>query len=63
MKVLKYWGSRVHSISNSVPVGNQIDEVESLTAARQSGGNANEPGDAMRVVNALLTQVEACVLV
>ncbi|CEM02169.1 unnamed protein product [Vitrella brassicaformis CCMP3155] len=34
-----------------------IDEVESLTAARRSGGN--EPSDAIRVVNALLTQIDS----
>ena len=33
-----------------------IDEVESLTAARTSGGS--EPSDAIRVVNAMLTQVD-----
>ncbi|KAK1926102.1 putative regulation of meiosis-related protein [Papiliotrema laurentii] len=35
-----------------------IDEVESLTAARASAMNGNEPGDAVRVVNALLTQLD-----
>jgi len=34
-----------------------IDEVESLTAARKSSGA--EPSDAMRVVNALLTQLDS----
>ncbi|TPX44075.1 hypothetical protein SeMB42_g04450 [Synchytrium endobioticum] len=33
-----------------------IDEVESLTSARKA--SSNEPTDAMRVVNALLTQVD-----
>ena len=32
-----------------------IDEIESLAAARNSSGN--EPSDAIRVVNAVLTQV------
>lgn len=32
-----------------------VDEVESLTAARGSG---NEPSDALRVVNAVLTQLD-----
>jgi len=36
-----------------------IDEVESLTAARKSASNGNEPSDAIRVVNALLTQIDA----
>jgi len=36
-----------------------IDEVESLTAARKASANGNEPSDAIRVVNALLTQIDA----
>jgi MoxR-like ATPase len=35
-----------------------IDEVESLAAARQSSLNGSEPSDAIRVVNALLTQLD-----
>lgn len=35
-----------------------IDEVESLTAARQSAISGSEPSDAVRVVNALLTQLD-----
>ncbi|TIA74436.1 hypothetical protein E3P91_00919 [Wallemia ichthyophaga] len=35
-----------------------IDEVESLTGARQAAVNGNEPSDAIRVVNALLTQID-----
>ena len=35
-----------------------IDEVESLTAARQSSMSGNEPSDAVRVVNALLTEID-----
>lgn len=35
-----------------------IDEVESLTAARQAAIGGNEPSDAVRVVNALLTQLD-----
>lgn len=35
-----------------------IDEVESLTAARKSTFEGNEPSDALRVVNALLTQID-----
>ncbi|KAL7415362.1 P-loop containing nucleoside triphosphate hydrolase protein [Mrakia frigida] len=35
-----------------------IDEVESLTAARAGAGSGTEPSDAMRVVNALLTQLD-----
>jgi hypothetical protein len=34
-----------------------VDEVESLSAARKAGGN--EPSDAIRVVNALLTQLDS----
>ncbi|KAK9812929.1 hypothetical protein WJX72_005914 [[Myrmecia] bisecta] len=36
-----------------------IDEVESLTAARKSAVSGNEPADAIRAVNALLTQLDA----
>ena len=36
-----------------------IDEVESLTAARKSAVSGNEPSDAVRVVNALLTQIDS----
>ena len=35
-----------------------IDEVESLTAARSSAFKGAEPSDAIRVVNALLTQLD-----
>jgi len=35
-----------------------IDEVESLTAARKSAMNGSEPSDAIRVVNAVLTQID-----
>lgn len=34
-----------------------IDEVESLTAARKAAAGGGEPSDAIRAVNALLTQV------
>ena len=34
-------------------------QVESLTAARKSAMSGNEPSDAIRVVNALLTQLDA----
>ena len=34
------------------------DEVESLTTARSSSLSGSEPGDAVRVVNALLTQLD-----
>ncbi|KAJ3129297.1 Pachytene checkpoint protein 2, partial [Irineochytrium annulatum] len=36
-----------------------IDEVESLTAARKAAVSGMEPSDAFRVVNALLTQLDA----
>ncbi|RNF10691.1 putative ATPase protein [Trypanosoma rangeli] len=35
-----------------------VDEVESLAAVRQSAMKGNEPSDAIRVVNALLTQLD-----
>jgi hypothetical protein len=36
-----------------------IDEVESITASRSSNARSNEPGDAVRVVNAVLTSLDA----
>ncbi|KAI8617792.1 P-loop containing nucleoside triphosphate hydrolase protein [Chytriomyces sp. MP71] len=36
-----------------------IDEVESLTAARKAAVSGMEPSDAIRVVNALLTQIDS----
>jgi cytidylate kinase len=36
-----------------------VDEVESLAATRKSAANGAEPSDAIRVVNALLTQLDA----
>lgn len=36
-----------------------IDEVESLTAARKAAVSGSEPADAVRAVNALLTQLDA----
>ncbi len=33
-------------------------QVESLTAARKAAMSGNEPSDAIRVVNALLTQID-----
>lgn len=35
-----------------------VDEVESLAAARTAAGSGGEPGDAVRAVNALLTQLD-----
>lgn len=34
-----------------------IDEVESITSSRANAGLGNEPGDAVRVVNAVLTSL------
>jgi pachytene checkpoint protein 2 len=36
-----------------------LDEVESLAAARKAAAGGSEPSDAIRVVNALLTQLDA----
>lgn len=35
-----------------------VDEVETLTSARRSAVSGSDPGDAMRVVNVLLTQLD-----
>ena len=45
-------------VENNLFVCVLIDEVESLTAARQASINGSEPSDAIRVVNALLTQLD-----
>ena len=36
-----------------------IDEVESLTASRKNAASSSEPSDAVRVVNALLTNIDS----
>lgn len=36
-----------------------IDEVESISASRTNSSSGNEPGDAVRVVNAVLTSLDA----
>ena len=36
-----------------------IDEVESIASARNASARSNEPGDAVRVVNAVLTSLDA----
>lgn len=36
-----------------------IDEVESIVSARSSSSTSGEPGDAIRVVNAVLTSLDA----
>ncbi|KAG5188595.1 P-loop containing nucleoside triphosphate hydrolase protein [Tribonema minus] len=36
-----------------------VDEVESLTTARSAAMSGNEPSDAVRVVNAVLTQIDS----
>ena len=35
-----------------------IDEVESIASARTASSRSNEPGDAIRVVNAVLTSLD-----
>jgi pachytene checkpoint protein 2 len=36
-----------------------IDEVESIASARSTASSSGEPGDAIRVVNAVLTSLDA----
>mmetsp|Transcript_2924 Transcript_2924/g.5131 ORF Transcript_2924/g.5131 Transcript_2924/m.5131 type:complete len:319 (+) Transcript_2924:568-1524(+) len=52
--------ARIHSIASNEDcmVFVLIDEIESLTAARKAAVNGSEPSDALRVVNALLTQLD-----
>lgn len=49
---------REMAMSEGVQLYLLIDEVESLTAARSSASSGNEPSDAIRVVNAVLTQLD-----
>ena len=53
--------SRIHEMLEDEDVLTFIllDEVESLTAARSAAVSGSEPSDAIRVVNALLTQLDA----
>lgn len=59
-KMVKKLFSRLHEIADdsSALVFVLIDEVESLATARQSSMNGSDPSDAIRVVNALLTQLD-----
>lgn len=51
---------KIHELINEkdVLVFVLIDEVESLTAARNASRAGTEPSDAIRVVNAVLTQID-----
>lgn len=44
------------------PFSSKIDEVESLSTSRQQSMSGSEPSDAVRVVNALLTQVHSSLI-
>ena len=59
-KMVKKLFDRLNEIASdtSVIVFVLIDEVESLATARQSSMNGSDPSDAIRVVNALLTQLD-----
>lgn len=39
-------------------INTPLDEVESLAAARKAALSGTEPSDSIRVVNALLTQID-----
>ena len=49
---------REHLELNNSLVCVLIDEIESLTHARSSCMNGAEPSDSIRVVNAILTQID-----
>lgn len=53
--------SKIHEIleDEDMLVFILIDEVESLTSSRQAAVSGSEPSDAIRVVNALLTQLDS----
>lgn len=59
-KMVKKLFDKLNTIadSNDTLVFVLIDEVESLATTRQSSMNGSDPSDAIRVVNALLTQID-----
>ena len=59
-KMVKKLFDRLNNIAEntSILVFVLIDEVESIATARQSSMNGSDPSDAIRVVNALLTQLD-----
>jgi len=59
--VLSFCLQRIHELLDDEDsfVCLLIDEVESLTAARKAALSGSEPTDSIRVVNALLTQIDA----
>jgi Cdc6-like AAA superfamily ATPase len=59
-KMVKKLFDRIHDAASdeSALVFVLIDEVESIATARQSAINGSDPSDAIRVVNALLTQID-----
>jgi len=59
-KLVQKLFSRIHDLVDDpdVFVCVLIDEVESLTAARKAAIAGSEPSDAIRAVNALLTQID-----
>ena len=66
-KLVQRLFARVHELCDEVDPDDDagqpfvvvlIDEVESLTAARAGAMSGKEPSDALRVVNALLTQLD-----
>ncbi|EAY22963.1 ATPase, AAA family protein [Trichomonas vaginalis G3] len=59
-KMVKKLFDRIHMLAadSTTLVFVLIDEVESIATARQSSMNGADPSDAIRVVNALLTQID-----
>lgn len=59
-KMVKKLFDRIHQLASdsSAVIFVLIDEVESIATARQSSMNGADPSDAIRVVNALLTQID-----
>jgi SpoVK/Ycf46/Vps4 family AAA+-type ATPase len=47
-----------YNIVFTISIVVHCNQVESLTAARTTSVSGNEPSDAIRVVNALLTQLD-----
>ncbi|XP_019849117.1 PREDICTED: pachytene checkpoint protein 2 homolog isoform X2 [Amphimedon queenslandica] len=59
-KLVQKMFSKIHTLveDDNALICILIDEVESLTVARNAAMSGSEPSDAIRVVNALLTQID-----
>ena len=58
LSALLFMNKSVLNVNNLLMITVRCLQVESLTAARKSALNGQEPSDAIRVVNAFLTQID-----